>query len=242
MILELSDVQSGYGKITILHGVSMSVARGEIVTVLGPNGAGKSTLMKAIAGHLPTSEGKIDLDGVRIDGSGASKAAAAGVGYVPQERNVFEELSVIENLRVTANAAREAMNTIDAMFEKFPFLKERKNQRADTLSGGERQILAISAALAGRPRVLLLDEPTSGLAPLFVQDIVDWIADVAEEGTAVVWVVEQSPETILRVSDRTYVMDGGQISREIPSSELLDPEELRKVFLGDQREGHQNGA
>ncbi len=242
MILELHNVHAGYGKITILHGVSLTAGRGEIITVIGPNGAGKSTLMKAVAGHLPTTEGEVQLDGVRIDGSGASKAAAAGVGYVPQERNVFEELSVIENLRVTANAARDATNTIDATFERFPFLAERGNQRADTLSGGERQILAISAALAGRPRVLLLDEPTSGLAPIFVQNIVDWISEVAEEGTAVVWVVEQSPEAILRISDRTYVMDGGQISREIPSSELLDPEELRKVFLGDQREGRQNGA
>jgi branched-chain amino acid transport system ATP-binding protein len=242
VILELRNVHAGYGKITILHGVSLTAGRGEIITVIGPNGAGKSTLMKAVAGHLPTTEGEVRLDGVRIDGSGASKAAAAGVGYVPQERNVFEELSVIENLRVTANAVRDATDTIDATFERFPFLAERGNQRADTLSGGERQILAISAALAGRPRVLLLDEPTSGLAPIFVQNIVDWISEVAEEGTAVVWVVEQSPEAILRISDRTYVMDGGQISREIPSSELLDPEELRKVFLGDQREGRQNGA
>jgi len=234
VLLELRNVSSGYGKITILHGVSLSAAKGEVVTVLGPNGAGKSTLMKAIAGHLPTTDGEVLLAGERIDGSGASSAAAAGVGYVPQERNVFEELSVMENLQVTTRAVDDAARSIEATLERFPFLSERGRQRADTLSGGERQILAISAALTGRPRVLLLDEPTSGLAPLFVQAIVDWIAEVAAQDTAVVWVVEQSPEPILRVSSRTYVIDGGQISREIPSSELLDPGELRRVFLGEQ--------
>jgi len=242
VILELRDVFSGYGKITILHGVSLGVAQGEVVTVLGPNGAGKSTLVKAIAGHLPTSEGEIHLSGARIDGSGPSAAAAAGIGYVPQERNVFEELSVLENLRVTTGSAADAAENIEATLRRFPFLSERGEQRADTLSGGERQILAISAALIGQPRVLLLDEPTSGLAPLFVQDIVDWIAEVASVGTAVVWVVEQSPEAILRISERTYVLDGGRVSREIPSSELLDPEELRKVFLGEQEDGRQDDA
>jgi len=242
VILELQDVFSGYGKITILHGVDMTVDEGEVVTVLGPNGAGKSTLVKAIAGHLPTSDGEIRLSGKRIDGAGPSAAAASGIGYVPQERNVFEELSVLENLRVTMGSARDAARHIDATLQRFPFLFERGNQRADTLSGGERQILAISAALVGQPRVLLLDEPTSGLAPLFVQDIVDWIAEVAAAGTAVVWVVEQSPEAILRISERTYVMEGGRVSREIPSAELLDPEELRKVFLGEHEEGHRDGA
>ncbi len=235
MLLELRDMDSGYGKITILHSISLTVSEGEVITVLGPNGAGKSTLMKAIAGHIPTTRGEIRLAGERVDGKDASSAAAAGVGYVPQERNVFEELSVIENLRVTTTARDEATASIEATFGRFPFLSERARQRADTLSGGERQILAISAALTGRPRVLLLDEPTSGLAPLFVQEIVDWIAEVAAAGTAVLWVVEQSPEPILRISSRTYVMDGGQVSGEIPSSELLDPSELRKVFLGDQQ-------
>ncbi len=242
MLLELRDVDSGYGKITILHGVSLTVSEGEVVTVLGPNGAGKSTLMKAIAGHLPTTSGEIRLAQERVDGADASAAAATGVGYVPQERNVFEELSVIDNLRVTTSARDRTAASIEATFQRFPFLSERSRQRADTLSGGERQILAISAALTGRPRVLLLDEPTSGLSPMFVDQIVAWIAEVAATGTAVLWVVEQSPEAILRISSRTYVMDGGQVSSELPSSELLDPEELRKVFLGNQQEGRHDGA
>ena len=151
MLLEVRGLVSGYGRVTILHGVDLAVAAGEIVVVLGPNGAGKSTLMKTIAGHLQPSEGAVMLDGTDITGRPAQDVAAAGVGYVPQEHNVFRELSVRDNLRVAALSFQGTKNRLEAVFERFPILAQRASQRAATLSGGERQTLAVSSALVGDP-------------------------------------------------------------------------------------------
>jgi ABC-type branched-subunit amino acid transport system ATPase component len=231
MLLEVYGLRSGYGKLTILHEVALNADEGEIVMILGPNGAGKTTLLKTIAGHLTPTTGQITLSGVRIDGHGPSAVAAVGVGYVPQEHNVFGELTVLDNLRI---GILENPSAVESALERFPLLRERSKQRAETLSGGERQILAISAALVPEPRLLLLDEPTSGLAPLFVEQIVDWISGEAARGTGVLWVVEQNPEPILRVSSRTYLMEGGQVVQELKSSSLLEPGRLERLLLAGQ--------
>lgn len=240
MLLELDQIQSGYGKLTILHDVSLSASSGEIVAVLGPNGAGKSTLLKTIAGHLRPSTGGIRLNGEPISGVGAYQVARRGVGFVPQERNVFGELTVKENLEVAGMLLGGGVDrAIALVFERFPVLAERSGQRADTLSGGERQTLAVSAALLMQPALLLLDETSAGLAPIFVQQIVAWVAEEAASGTGVVWVVEQIPEPVLEVSTRTYVMDGGQVRREVESSSLLEEGKLRQALM--EESGPQGG-
>ena len=234
-MLEVRDLESGYGKLTVLHGVALDVAEGEVVSVLGPNGAGKSTLMKTIAGHLPATKGTITFRGEPIDGKGPFDVASMGVGYVPQDNNVFGEMTVLENLELGAfGVGREASQLINAVFERFPILSERRQQRASTLSGGERQALAVSSALITGSELLLLDETTAGLAPKFVDQIVSWVVEFAERGTGVIWVLEQNPEVILAISKRTYLMEAGQITNELESSELLEPGRLEEVMLEDR--------
>lgn len=235
MLLEVDGLEAGYGKVTVIHGVSFHVDTGEVVSILGPNGAGKSTLMKTVAGHLHARGGRIDLKRDRIDGLGPFQIARSGVGYVPQDDNVFGDMTVLENLEVGAlGLGRNPSDLIEPVFERFPILKERRQQRASTLSGGERQTLAVSSALITGSDLLLLDETTAGLAPKFVEEIVNWIAEVAARGTGVVWVLEQNPEQVLAVSKRTYLMDGGQIRDEMQSSELLQPGRLEEVLLEDR--------
>lgn len=235
MLLEVSGVDSGYGKLTVLHGVSIEADVGEIVSILGPNGAGKSTLMKTIAGHLPASKGQVILKEERIDSRGPYHVAHSGVGYVPQDDNVFRDMTVLENLEIGAFAVgTDASEVIEEVFERFPILRERQQQRASTLSGGERQALAVSSALITGSELLLLDETTSGLAPMLVQQIVDWIVKVAREGTGVVWVLEQNPELVLEISERTYLMEGGRITQQLDSADLLEPGRLEEVMLEDR--------
>ena len=235
MLVEVSGVDSGYGKLTVLHNVSIEADAGEVVSILGPNGAGKSTLMKTIAGHLPATSGTVRLKGERIDGRGPYHVAHSGVGYVPQDDNVFGEMSVFENLEIGAfGVGSDASNLIDAVFKRFPILAERRQQKASTLSGGERQALAVSSALITGSELLLLDETTSGLAPMLVQQIVDWIVEVASQGTGVVWVLEQNPELVLEISERTYIMEGGRVTQQLDSAELLEPGRLEEVMLEDR--------
>ncbi len=234
MLLKVAGVSSGYGKVTVLHGVDLKIDRGEIVVVLGPNGAGKSTLMKTIAGHLPAVAGSIMFDGNDIAGLHPQQVSRRGIGYVPQENNVFRELTVRDNLRIVSLAFPDAKQKIDKVFERFPILAERASQRASTLSGGERQTLAVSSALIAQPHLLLLDEPTAGLAPLFIGQMVEWVRELAADGIAVVWVVEQSPEKILNVSSRTYLLEGGRTTSELDSKELLEPGRLQELLLTER--------
>lgn len=238
MLVEVSGVDSGYGKLTVLHNVSMEADSGEVVSILGPNGAGKSTLMKTIAGHLPVTSGLVRLKGERIDSRGPYHVAHSGVGYVPQDDNVFGEMSVLENLEIGAFAVgNDAPDLIDAVLDRFPILAERRHQKASTLSGGERQALAVSSALITGSELLLLDETTSGLAPMLARQIVDWIVEVASQGTGVIWVLEQNPELVLEISERTYIMEGGRVTQQLDSAELLEPRRLEEVMLED-RSGH----
>ena len=237
MLLEVQGLVSGYGKVTVLHGVTFNVPAGEIIVVLGPNGAGKSTLMKTIAGHLSPSSGMVTLDGADITGLSAGDAARRGVGYVPQEQNVFRELTVRDNLRVAGLRFTGMQDRLDAVFARFPFLADRANQRAATLSGGERQTLAVSSALVGDPRVLLLDEPSAGLAPLFIERMVTWVQELADAGMGVAWVVEQNPEMVLAASTRTYLVEGGRVTATFVSEELLKPGRLNELLLEEREEG-----
>ncbi|MFV0382992.1 ABC transporter ATP-binding protein [Paracoccus sp. (in: a-proteobacteria)] len=231
MQLEITALKSGYGKVQILHGLDMSVPPAQITAVLGPNGAGKSTLMKTIAGHLPVMSGDITLGGRAIANQGPLQVCRQGLGYVPQERNVFADLSVRDNLRASSVAFDGADARVAEVFDRFPILDERADQVASTLSGGERQTLAIAMALVAGPQVLILDEPTAGLAPIFVDRIVAWVRELAADGMGVIWVVEQDPEKILAVSGMAHVIDAGRNAQSVKASDLLRPGRLEEVLL-----------
>ncbi len=231
MQLDISGLKSGYGKVQILHGIDMTVPPREITAVLGPNGAGKSTLMKTIAGHLPVMAGDIRYRGNSLVGHSALSICKEGVGFVPQDRNVFPGLSVRDNLGASSLAFEGAGERVAEVLHRFPILAERSDQAAATLSGGERQTLAIAMALVAGPDILILDEPTAGLAPIFVDRIVSWVRELAEEGMGVVWVVEQNPEKILAVAGTACVIDAGRNSGTIDAKSLLAPGRLEEVLL-----------
>ncbi len=231
MQLEVKGLKSGYGKVQILHGIDLTIVPREITAVLGPNGAGKSTLMKTIAGHLPVMAGEIHYRGQSLVGDSALSICKAGIGFVPQDHNVFAALSVRNNLRASSLAFEGAAERVSEVLRRFPILGERSDQAASTLSGGERQTLAIAMALVAGPDVLILDEPTAGLAPIFVDRIVSWVRELAEEGMSVVWVVEQNPEKILAISGTAHVIDAGRNSDTVDAKSLLAPGRLEEVLL-----------
>ncbi|NMM43401.1 ABC transporter ATP-binding protein [Rhodospirillaceae bacterium KN72] len=231
MKLEVNGLHSGYGKVTILHGVDFVAEPGEITCVLGANGAGKSTLMKTIAGHLPVGKGDILLNGQSIASFNALHTTMAGVGYVPQGNNTFGEMTVRDNLLASALSFSNTQARIEDTYARFPILKERSNQQASTLSGGERQTLAIANALVGNPQMLILDEPTAGLAPIFVDRIIEWVWELAQDGVSVIWVVEQDPEKILKISRTTWMLDAGCNRETLPSEDLLVPGRLEEMLL-----------
>ena len=231
MQLEVKALKSGYGKVQILHGIDLIAPAGEITAVLGPNGAGKSTLMKTIAGHLPVMAGDIRYRGNSLAGHSALSICKEGIGYVPQERNVFAELTVRDNLSAAALAFEGASERIEEVLRRFPILGERAGQLASTLSGGERQTLAIALALVAGPDVLILDEPTAGLAPIFVDRIVSWVRELSQDGMGVIWVVEQNPEKILATAGAAYVVEAGRNAATIEARRLLEPGRLEEVLL-----------
>ena len=231
MILESRKLVAGYGKIPVLHSVSVALPEGEAVAILGPNGAGKSTLLKTLGRQLPVMDGDVLFQGESYADRDPNWAANHGIAFVPQGQSVFPNLTVLENLRIGAwlhptpdQAMREAMS-------RFPILEERASQSAGSLSGGERQTLAISCALLMRPSVLLLDEPTSGLAPKAARQIIDWISEIVEQGVSVIWVVEQMPELILERSQTAYMLEAGRIRFEGKAEALLREGQLEKLFL-----------
>lgn len=231
MLLDVVALESGYGKLTILHEVDLRIEAGEIVLLMGPNGAGKSTLLRTIAGHLPVVSGRIELGGEDVSARSAYERSKLGVGYVPQEKGVFGSLTVSENLAAAILFRADLTERTGEVLGRFPHLAERRSQRASTLSGGERQLLAVGSAMVGDPRLLLLDEPTSGLAPRFVTEIVHWMGEVASRGCGVIWVVEQNPEAVIDVASRVYFMAGGEIANERPAATLNDAELLRQILF-----------
>ncbi|KQP17839.1 ABC transporter ATP-binding protein [Pseudorhodoferax sp. Leaf267] len=231
-LLSVQDLHAHYGKSHILHGVSFEVGRQEIVSLLGRNGAGRSTTMKAIMGLVPPTSGRIQLAGRDLAGARPYTICRAGLAFVPEEREVFANLTVDENLRMgEQNAAPGAARwTLQDMFGYFPRLRERRNTRAGSLSGGEQQMLTICRSLLGNPLVILIDEPTEGLAPRIVADVAECIRDMHRKGVSVV-LVEQKLAIALKVSTRVCVMGHGQIVFEGTPRELAEDAELQAQWL-----------
>ena len=231
-LLEIEDLRAGYGDHEILRGVGLRVDAGEIVAIIGPNGAGKSTLLKTIAGLLPLRGGDVRFRGERIAGSAPDAIIRRGLCYVPQEANVFPGLSVEENLVIGGwvTVARRAARA-EVVTALFPVLAERRRQRAGSLSGGERQMLAIAMALMVEPALLLLDEPSAGLAPALQRLIFDRIRDINARGVGVV-LVEQNARESLALCRRGYVLVMGQTRAEGPGRALLEDPEIRRAYLG----------
>ena len=232
--LVLSDVDSGYGDLPILHGVSLEVAPAEIVAVIGPNGAGKSTLLKTLFGLLTVRGGTMTFGTEDLGPTSPGARARLGMAYVPQEGSTFPELTVYDNLAVSLlrETPRTQVRLIGEMLESFPALQELRRARAGTLSGGERQMLAIASAMISEPRFLALDEPTTGLAPSIVQERIADIVAVREQGTSVLWVIEESPMLCLPHVDRVYVMNSGVLGPSQPAEDMLDEELLQATFFG----------
>jgi branched-chain amino acid transport system ATP-binding protein len=232
----IDDLVAGYVRgLPVVHGVSIDVDRREIVTVIGPNGAGKSTLLKAIAGLIATEGGAVRLDGRDVTAMPAHAIVSSGIGFVPQTGNVFTTLTVHENLKVGAHVIRGALNErLERAYTLFEPLAARRTRPARTLSGGERQMLAIARALMTDPTLLMLDEPTAGLAPLVVTEVFRQLRRLAESGIAVL-MVEQNAKAALRVSDRGYVLTEGRNRFAGPARALLDDPRVAEAFLGGRR-------
>jgi branched-chain amino acid transport system ATP-binding protein len=232
-VLSVEQVRSGYGRIEALHGISIEVARGEIVTLLGANGAGKTTLIRAISGVQPISAGQIRFDDRPLEGVSAHRRVALGIAQVPEGRQVFAPLSVEDNLRLGAWPRRNARLDAElaSVYELFPVLASRRRISAGMLSGGEQQMLAIGRALMAKPRLLLLDEPSMGLAPILVEQILDVVRGLKEAGLTVL-LVEQNARAALAIADRGYVIETGRIATSGSSDELLADARVQAAYLG----------
>ena len=235
-LLEVRDTKVHYDRIEALHGVSLQVFAGELVTLLGPNGAGKTTLMRAISGLLPLSSGSIWFDGRDISGVKAHRRVIDGLVQAPEGRGVFPGMTVLENIEMgcygrTFESKAAHDERLDWVFTTFPRLAERCKQVGGTLSGGEQQMLAIGRALMARPRVLLLDEPSMGLAPMMISQIFGIIAEINAAGTTIL-LVEQNAAQALSRSDRAYILETGTVTREGPARELLADDAIRAAYLG----------
>jgi branched-chain amino acid transport system ATP-binding protein len=235
MTLSIKGLYAQYGKIKVLHNVSLDVGEGEIVGLIGANGAGKTTLLKVISGLVRASQGEVDFLGRPIVNQLPEKISRAGISHVPEGRKVFAKSTVLTNLEIGAfsrNDKAEIKKDIQKYFEMFPVLGDRQNQLAGTLSGGEQQMLVIARGLMSRPKLLLLDEPSMGLAPLLVNEIFKTIINLHRENISIL-LVEQNVKKALKITQRAYVMELGRIPFSGPSVELLSSNEIRKTYLGE---------
>ena len=231
-LLETEGVVAGYGEVEILHGVSITVAPGEMVAVIGPNGAGKSTLLKAIFGLVPIRSGSVRLSGAEIANRPTDHIVSLGMSFVPQTDNVFPSLSINENLEMGAFIRRGGLEErLDRVYALFPDLASRRSDGAGKLSGGQRQMLALARALMLDPKLLLLDEPSASLSPKMVHSLFERVREINEGGTAVL-LVEQNAREALSLSDRGYVLAMGENRLEGPAASLLDNEEVGRLYLG----------
>ncbi|MFA6311809.1 MAG: ABC transporter ATP-binding protein [Sterolibacterium sp.] len=235
-VLEVDDLCVSYGKVEALHQVGIRVEPGQIVTVIGPNGAGKTTMLGAIMGLLGRSRGEVKFFGESLAEIEVEKMVARGMNLVPEKRELFGEMSVEDNLLLGAFMRhrlghRDQRQTMEQVYQIFPRLKERHDQQAATLSGGERQMLAVGRALMAKPRLLLLDEPSLGLAPLIVREIFRIIADLKKSGVSIL-LVEQNARAALQVADYAYVLETGEIALEGPAAELADNQKVIESYLG----------
>jgi branched-chain amino acid transport system ATP-binding protein len=232
-LLDIENLRSRYGRIEVLHGASLSVAAGEIVTLVGSNGAGKTTLLRAISGVQPVSGGAIRFEGKPIHSLPAHQRVSLGIAQVPEGRQVFAPLSVEDNLKLGAWIRKdsEIAADIDGVYQTFPILREKRAVAAGSLSGGQQQMLAIGRALMARPKLMLLDEPSMGLAPLIVDQIFEIIAGLKRRGITVL-LVEQNAYAALAIADRGYVMETGHISLSGTGRELLEDSKVCSAYLG----------
>jgi branched-chain amino acid transport system ATP-binding protein len=234
VMLEIEAITVHYGRLAAVRGLSLTIGAGEIVCIAGPNGAGKSTTMLAIAGALKPSSGAIRLEGNVITGAAAEEIARAGVSLVPEGRHIFGALTVEENLLIGTHMRRDRpaiVDDLESVYRQFPFLRERRRQRAGKLSGGEQQQLAIARALMTRPRLMLIDEPALGLAPLIVDGLYQEIARLRDAGVTLL-IVEQSAERATIAADRVLIMRSGTVVLEGRSDELGDADALRRAYFG----------
>ncbi len=234
MLLEVRDLTTAYQGLVAINGIGLDVAAGEIVAVAGANGAGKSTLLKSIAGAERSRSGTVSFDGQRIESLAGHLITKAGIAYVPENRRLFPRLSVRDNLRLGSYLFRgeaDREEPLERVFKLFPRLEERLPQRAETLSGGEQQMLAISRALMTRPRLLMLDEPSQGIAPKLVDEIFDAVVTIRSAGTTVL-IVEQRLSEVLAIADRGYVLQTGRIVISGSAKAILDHTDVRKAYLG----------
>lgn len=233
-MLEVKNLSVHYGMIQAVRNVDFTVNEGEIVSLIGANGAGKSTILKTLSGLIHPSEGEILYLGENIASTSAKKIVEKGLVQVPEGRHVFPGLTVKENLELGAFLRKdkeEIQKDMEAVFERFPILKERKNQDAQTLSGGEQQMLAMGRALMSRPKLLLLDEPSMGLAPIFIREIFKIIQEIQKTGTTVL-LIEQNAKMALSISNRAYVLETGSVVLSGTGQELLESDEIQKAYLG----------
>ncbi len=234
-VLDVKNLEAGYGRIKVLHGISLSVEEGTISVLLGANGAGKTTTLRAISGLLK-GQGNILLDGKEINGMRADVIARAGVAHAAEGRGTFTDLTVEDNLRVGAfrrQDKKEIASDMERMYDLFPRLLERKHQKAGSLSGGEQQMLAVGRALMLRPRVLLLDEPSLGLAPVIINGLFATLSRVNKEFGTTMLIVEQNANLALEIANYAYVLESGKISLEGPAHEIAAHDGVRAAYLGD---------
>lgn len=238
-MLEVRDIDAYYGQIRALERVTLEVRQGEIVAIIGPNGAGKTTLLRTISGLMHPHQGQILFDGKDIGSLSAEKIVSLGISHVPERRQIFGTLSVLDNLFLGAyhrrsNARAVLQRDLDFVFGLFPILGERQHQRGGTLSGGEQQMLAVARGLMSKPRLLLLDEPSLGLAPLIVREIVQVVCQLRQEGCTIL-LVEQNARAALKAADRAYVLETGKVAVQGLSVDLLADHEVQRAYLGQGR-------
>nr|WP_068425368.1 ABC transporter ATP-binding protein [Piscicoccus intestinalis] len=234
-MLEIKDLVVSYGKIKAVKGISVTVEQGQVVCLIGTNGAGKTTTLRTISGLLRPESGSILFEGERIDRAPAHKIVTMGVAHSPEGRRIFPRMSVEENLLLGGYSRRdsELKDDLEAAFELFPILRERRAQPAGTFSGGEQQMLAMGRAMMSRPRLLLLDEPSMGLSPLMMQRIMQTVRTLRAQGTTIL-LVEQNAQAALKLADHGYVLEVGSIVLEGPGRDLLASDEVRKAYLGEE--------
>lgn len=234
-LLEIKDLEVNYGVIKAIKGVSFDVNDGEIIALIGANGAGKTTILHTITGLIQAKKGSIVFDGKELTKTPPHKIVSMGMAHVPEGRRIFQQLSVLENLKLGAYTRKdksEIASTLKMVYERFPRLEERKNQVAGTLSGGEQQMLAMGRALMSKPRIILMDEPSMGLSPLLVSEIFDIIKVINESGTTVL-LVEQNAKKALSIADRAYVLETGKITLSGDAKDLINDESVKKAYLGE---------
>jgi len=231
-LLEINDIRAGYGEIEIIHGLSLYVNEGEIVSIVGPNGSGKSTLLKSIFALVDIMGGEINYQGELLNNVGTEKMIKKGLSFVPQTDNIFPSLTVHENLELGGYVSKKKLRErLDLIYDLFPPLIEKRKKRAGTLSGGQRQMVAFGRALIMKPKLLLLDEPTAGLAPMYISLILDKVKDINDIGVTIL-MVEQNAKKALAMSDRGYVLAAGEKKYEDSGRALLENEEVAQLFLG----------